>query len=87
MKHLSLFGIQYGFKFKLKIIFFLFKTVVRKQDHLTGFAALAANNRRGSEMCWVYLQKNWKKIENIYGGHDSHLIYFIEVINKIIRFI
>ena len=38
-------------------------------------------------MCWVYLQKNWKKIENLYGGHDATLIYFIEVIDKRIRFI
>ena len=25
------------------------------------------------------MQKNWKKIEMIYGVHDSHLIHFIEV--------
>ncbi len=55
------------------------KTVVRRQDHLTGFAALAGHNRRGSEICWIYMQKNWKKIEAIYGGHDAHLIHFIEV--------
>jgi len=25
------------------------------------------------------MQKNWNKIESIYGTHDSHLIHFIEV--------
>ncbi len=55
------------------------KTAVRKQDYLAGFVALAANNRRGSEMCWTYMQDNWDKIERIYGKHDTHLIYFIEV--------
>jgi hypothetical protein len=33
-------------------------------------------------MCWTYMQKNWKKIESIYGQHDSHLIHFIEVKTK-----
>jgi hypothetical protein len=28
------------------------------------------------------MQKNWKKIEAIYGVHDSHLIHFIEVNNN-----
>lgn len=26
------------------------------------------------------MQKNWDKIEKIYGKHDSHLIHFIESI-------
>ncbi len=64
---------------QIKNKIFLFKTVVRKQDHLTGFASLAAHSRRGCEMCWTYMQKNWNKIEKIYGQHDSHLIHFIEV--------
>jgi hypothetical protein len=58
------------------------KSVVRRQDHLTGFAALAGHSRRGCEICWIYMQKHWKKIETIYGEHDSHLIHFIEVNSK-----
>jgi len=46
---------------------------------LTGFASLASHNRRGCELAWEYMKKNWKKIESIYGEHDSHLIHFIEV--------
>jgi hypothetical protein len=33
------------------------------------------------------MQKNWKQIEQIYGQHDSHLIYFVEVMNNIIQLI
>ncbi|UJR36799.1 hypothetical protein I4U23_029513 [Adineta vaga] len=62
-------------------IHFVWNTAeVRKQDHLTGFASLAAHNRRGCELCWTYMQKNWKQIEMIYGEHDTHLLHFIETI-------
>ncbi|CAF3083526.1 unnamed protein product [Rotaria socialis] len=53
-------------------------TLVRKQDHLSAFSSLAAHNRRGSEICWMYMQENWKKIVQLYGEHDSHLIHYIE---------
>lgn len=58
------------------------KSQVRKQDHLTAFSALASHNRRGSEICWKYMQENWNKIQHIYGPHDTHLIHFIEVRDK-----
>ncbi|CAF5147907.1 unnamed protein product, partial [Rotaria magnacalcarata] len=51
---------------------------VRKQDHLNAFSALAAHNRRGSEICWKYMRENWEKIVQLYGEHDSHLIHYIE---------
>ncbi|CAF1087773.1 unnamed protein product [Rotaria magnacalcarata] len=53
-------------------------TQVRKQDHLNAFSALAAHNRRGSEICWKYMRENWEKIVQLYGEHDSHLIHYIE---------
>ncbi|CAF4523515.1 unnamed protein product [Rotaria sp. Silwood1] len=56
-------------------------TLVRKQDHLSAFSSLASHNRRGCEICWTYLKQNWKKIEQSYGQHDSHLIHFIESIS------
>ncbi len=60
----------------------LFQNEVRKQDHLTGFIALASHNRKGCELTWKYMQDNWDKIEDIYGECDSHLIHFVEVQKK-----